>query len=524
MYRVLGSKHRLAFPRIIGASQNTFSNVSEDRLLETRLLTAKPFSEVPRIPSLPLIGTSWFYCPIIGASGNLHKAEWEMYRRYGPIVAEENPGRQTVVHLFSADDFRTLYQYEGKVPHRSGLRPLKAYHKAKPECFPNAGILNVQGEEWRHVRGAVQSSTIRPKTVRSYASILNKTSDDTLKMIAAHRDENGEVKDCNEIMQRWSLESAISVALRTSLGLLEHPLPEDSDGSVILRCTDDLVNIMDSLMVRIPFSHYFEMPTVEKFKLIAKELSPRMLRVFHNALSSVCLRDESGDDFTILQRLQNDNKLVFNEMFTFVHDFLVASTHTTSAVATFCLYRLAKHPEAQEKARLEALSSLDECLEGDTPVNLPYLQACIKESLRIHPVVPGVDRKLDRDVVMSGYRIPANTEMRTILSVAGRLEENFTNASQFVPERWMRPNEKDAEDEDRKAWTLHPFASIPFSMGPRMCIGRRISELELSILLAKVLRKYRVENHHGDIGFYTRFMSRPERAAKFRFVDLLRPC
>ncbi|KAH9379975.1 hypothetical protein HPB48_009871 [Haemaphysalis longicornis] len=336
-----------------------------------------------------------------------------MYRRYGPIVAEENPGRQTVVHLFSADDFRTLYQYEGKVPHRSGLRPLKAYHKAKPECFPNAGILNVQGEEWRHVRGAVQSSTIRPKTVRSYASILNKTSDDTLKLIAAHRDENGEVEDCNEIMQRWSLEY-------------------------------DLVNIMDSLMVRIPFSHYFEMPTVEKFKLIAKELSPRMLRVFHNALSSVCLRDESGDDFTILQRLQNDNKLVFNEMFTFVHDFLVASTHTT--------------------------------------------------------------------------------EMRTILSVAGRLEENFTNASQFVPERWMRPNEKDAEDEDRKAWTLHPFASIPFSMGPRMCIGRRISELELSILLAKVLRKYRVENHHGDIGFYTRFMSRPERAAKFRFVDLLRPC
>ncbi|KAH9379835.1 hypothetical protein HPB48_003507 [Haemaphysalis longicornis] len=76
--------------------------------------------------------------------------------------------------------------------------------------------------------------------------------------------------------------------------------------------------------------------------------------------------------------------------------------------------------------------------------------------------------------------------MRTILSVAGRLEENFTNANQFVPERWLRPNEEDADRDIQKAWKLHPFASVPFSSGSRMCVGRTLGELGLSMLLAKV--------------------------------------
>ncbi|XP_077531146.1 putative cytochrome P450 301a1, mitochondrial [Haemaphysalis longicornis] len=364
-----------------------------------------------------------------------------MYRRYGPIVAEENPGRGVLVHLFCADDIRTMYQHEGKVPYRTGLRPFKAYHRAKPENFPNVGILNIQGEEWRRLRGALQAATMRPKTVQAYASALAKIADDTVALIAALRDEKGEVDDCDEIMQRWSLQAAVAVALNRRLGLLQHPLPKDSDGSVILRSTGRLMGIVDDLMVK------------------------------------------------------------------------------TSNMASFSIYRLAAHPEAQEKARKEALS-FDKAPDDDTPVDLPYIQACIRETLRFHPAVPGVDRKLDHDVVMSGYRIPANTEMRTVLSVAGRMEEHFKHADQFVPERWLRRKEKEADKNPGEAWNFHPFASVPFSKGPRMCIGQRISELELSILLAKVLKRYKIENHHGDIGSYARFMTRPDRPVKLRFVEL----
>ncbi|KAH7977118.1 hypothetical protein HPB51_027022 [Rhipicephalus microplus] len=137
-----------------------------------------------------------------------------------------------------------------------------------------------------------------------------------------------------------------------------------------------------------------------------------------------------------------------------------------------------------------------------------------------HPIVPGVNRKINHDVVMSGYLIPANTVLRTEPFVAGRLEENFTRASEFLPERWLRSSDDISQKTSDGSWQLHPFASLPFSIGPRMCIGRRVAEMEITILVAQVLKRYRVENHHGDIGFLTQFTAKPERPARFRFVEL----
>ncbi|XP_037558160.2 cytochrome P450 CYP12A2-like [Dermacentor silvarum] len=120
---------------------------------------------------------------------------------------------------------------------------------------------------------------------------------------------------------------------------------------------------------------------------------------------------------------------------------------------------------------------------------------------------------------MSGYMIPKNTVLRTEMFVSGRLEENFTRASEFIPDRWLRAN-GDRAGELLEEWTHHPFASLPFSTGVRMCIGRRIAEMELSVLIAKVLERFRVENHHGDIGFLSQLTSRPKKPARFRFIEL----
>lgn len=65
--------------------------------------------------------------------------------------------------------------------------------------------------------------------------------------------------------------------------------------------------------------------------------------------------------------------------------------------------------------------------------------------------------------------------------VTGSMEKYCQNASEFKPERWMKSS---ATGEG--AETIHPFASLPYGYGARMCLGRRFADLEMQILLAKV--------------------------------------
>lgn len=104
-----------------------------------------PFSEIPKIPSLSFIGSAWMYLPLIGRYNirDGSRAAWDIYQRYGPIVAQHLPGRRVIVRLFSANDIRTLYQEEGKTPHHVGSLPLKLYHQSrKPKFFANDGLLH----------------------------------------------------------------------------------------------------------------------------------------------------------------------------------------------------------------------------------------------------------------------------------------------------------------------------------------------------------------------------------------------
>ncbi|XP_077527914.1 putative cytochrome P450 12a5, mitochondrial [Haemaphysalis longicornis] len=505
------------------AAQITASASSHDDSLSY----AKPFSEVPKIASLPLLGSSWIYFPIIGRYDirNSNDASMDMYRRYGPIVAEQLPGRGVLVHLFSADDIRTLYQEEGRTPYRVGALPFKLYHTERPDYFANAGILNCQGEEWRRIRTMAQPCTIRPRTIQAYAEAMGQIADDAVSLIGFYRDDNGDVPDYHVIMKRWALEAVMLVSLEKRLGLLEEPLKPDLEAARIMDGILDIFANMDKLVTRFPYYRYFPTPTIRNIQRSGNYVVPKLFHIMKEAAEAT--RDKQDQHCTILNHLHNVEKVDFKEVFTFLHDFVVGGSDTTAGAATYTLYRLAINPDAQEKARREVLSSSRNDSDSEASENhnhLPYLKACIKEALRFHPMIPGVNRKVSHDVVMSGYRIPANTLMRTEPFVAGQLEENFTRASEFLPERWLRRSDQDQSEggngSSSEAWTLHPFASLPFSIGPRMCIGRRIAEMELCTLVAKVLRKFKVENPYGDIGFNSAFTSKPEKPARFRFVEL----
>lgn len=105
----------------------------------------------------------------------------------------------------------------------------------------------------------------------------------------------------------------------------------------------------------------------------------------------------------------------------------------------------------------------------------------MKESLRLFPIAPFIGRFLNTDAIIGDYCIPKNTLALLSLYSAGRDEASFYLPNEFLPQRWLR--------RDDKSMSLVPFnvnASLPFAMGSRSCIGRKIALIQMQYLLSKI--------------------------------------
>ncbi|XP_070393979.1 probable cytochrome P450 12a4, mitochondrial [Dermacentor albipictus] len=245
--------------------------------------------------------------------------------------------------------------------------------------------------------------------------------------------------------------------------------------------------------------------------IVIRTLQPRHIT---EHIKSAALSSPSN---TILFPLLLEKKLDFAETVTFTRDIILGGIETVASTATACLLHLAKHTEAQEKARSEVVAAFGKdgaVFQLEHLDRLPYLSACMKESMRMTPAVPGIIRKLNHDTVISGYRIPAKTTINLQTLVASQLEEHFTKPDSFLPERWLMSEEKCDQ------WVHQTTASLPFGAGRRPCLGRRISELEIINLLSKILLKYRIEHHHPDVEFHEKIHMIPKGPTRLCFKPL----
>lgn len=114
---------------------------------------------------------------------------------------------------------------------------------------------------------------------------------------------------------------------------------------------------------------------------------------------------------------------------------------------------------------------------------LRYLECVIKESLRIFPSVPLFARSICEACHINGFKVPKGVNAVIIPYALHRDPRYFPEPEEFQPERFMPENSKGR----------HPYAYIPFSAGPRNCIGQRFAMMEEKVVLATILRHFDVE-------------------------------
>ncbi|KAJ5176974.1 uncharacterized protein N7482_002851 [Penicillium canariense] len=171
-------------------------------------------------------------------------------------------------------------------------------------------------------------------------------------------------------------------------------------------------------------------------------------------------------------------------------DHLDAGLKTTSDTLMFALWALSlpEHRSYQERLREEVkgmepvLNGNGSTLPADVCDRLPFLDAVIKETLRLYAPIPASQpRTSTRDAIIDGFHIPARTTVSCQAFSLHRNPEVFPDPNTFKPDRWLA---SDMETAEMKRWWW------PFSSGARMCLGMHLALAEMKTLMAAIYQEY----------------------------------
>ncbi|XP_004496849.1 geraniol 8-hydroxylase-like [Cicer arietinum] len=200
------------------------------------------------------------------------------------------------------------------------------------------------------------------------------------------------------------------------------------------------------------------------------------------------------------------------------HDLFVAGTDTTTSTLEWAMTELIRNPEIMKKAKKE----LEQIIGRGVPVEesniskLPYLEATIKETLRLHPPVPFLlPRKAERDVEICGYSIPKDAQILVNVWTICRDPTLWENPSLFSPERFLG---SEIEFKGRN------FELVPFGGGRRICPGLQLANRMLMLMLGSLVNSFDWELVDGmkfeDINMDDKFGITLQKAQPLRIVPL----
>ncbi|XP_035479893.2 cytochrome P450 4B1-like isoform X1 [Scophthalmus maximus] len=190
-------------------------------------------------------------------------------------------------------------------------------------------------------------------------------------------------------------------------------------------------------------------------------------------------------DILLSARDESQQGLSDEDLRAEVDTFMFEGHDTTASSLGFILYCLACHPEHQKMCRDEIIDVLHgkDSIEWEDLNKIPYTTMCIKESLRLYPPVPGIARQITKPMTFfDGRTLPAGFRVGTSVYGIHRNAAVWENPNVFDPLRFL------PENVSKRS----PHAYVPFSSGPRNCIGQNFAMNEMKVVTALTLKRYQL--------------------------------
>ena len=483
----------------------------------------KSMADLPGPVSLPVIGSSWAFFTR-STDKPLGKrflvSQFDDVNRYGNIYKAEFAGMKMVA-IADPSDVAKVFRSEPKYPERF-RSPILDYYREIRQKIP--GVFFANGAEWYRHRSVLSKRMLRPKQVGDYASAFNEIITDFIQRVRTIREPSGALRE-NEILEldnelfKWSFESVAEMLFDKRFGCLEREVDKDAQ-AFISAVQGFLLNVVTVGLLPNWFYKIYETQQfkgfVENFDAMynyAELFIAKRVKKLEELAKTKSSESETAGFFEFLL---SSEKISKEDLLASVIDVLFAGVDTTSNTMQWVLYNMAKNPDKQEILRNEVLSVLgnERHATPTTLAQMPYLKAWIRETLRLYPVLSSLSRILAEDTVLSGFQIPAGTQVTILLYYMSRNENIFEDAENFKPDRWLR------HKDNHSMQAADPFASIPFGFGTRMCIGRRIAELELYLLLARIVQQFDIQISPDEVVEpVMRGTTIPDRPVRVKFVD-----
>lgn len=453
-----------------------------------------------------------------GYALRLHELQMLTKAKYGPMWVS-TMGSRLLVHLASAPLLEQVMRQEEKYPIRDTMDLWKAHrdHQSLPY-----GVFTTEGHQWYQLRQALNRRILKPADAALYTNAINEVIDDfvaRLDQILSESASGDLVPDMAHLFYHFAFEAICYILFEKRVGCLEPSIPEDTANfirSVGLMFYNSVYATFLPKWTRalLPFWKRY-LDSWDTIFFFGKKMIDEKFKEVEAQLQA------AGPDGVqisgYLHFLLTNGLLSPREAVGTLPELLLAGVDTTSNTLTWSLYHLSKNPEIQTALHEEVAGVVP---PGQVPqhkdfAHMPLLKAVIRETLRLYPVVPTNSRIIvGKEVEVDGYIFPKNTQFVLCHYVVSRDPSIFPDPESFQPHRWLRKSKADSPG------VQHPFGSVPFGYGVRACLGRRIAELEMQLLLARLIQRYEVvlTPETGELEPLSRIVLVPNKKVGLRFL------
>ncbi len=339
------------------------------------------------------------------------------------------------------------------------------------------GLFSAEGEAWRRQRPMVMAS-FDPGHTKSYFPALVKVTQRFARRWQRAA-AAGEAIDLQADLMRYTVDVTAGLAFGTDINTLE------SDAEVIQTHLDKVFpSLFRRLFSPFPLISWLQdrgtgrhlaalQRAVAGFIAQARarmEANPQLRTRPTNLIEAmIAARDNPNSGV-------NDADVAGN-----VLTMLLAGEDTTANTLAWMIYLLSRHPEALARLR-EEVSRID-AERYEALAALPFVDACINETMRLKPVAPIIMLQPTRDTQVGGFEVPKGQLIMCLMRAGATDEHRFPDAQSFAPERWLSTN---ANSPKR--------VTMPFGAGPRLCPGRYLALLEMKMVTAMLFGGFEIES------------------------------